>query len=343
MVFIDIIIPTLNEEKYLRDCLISVLRFRLPESSSTNIFIVDGGSVDNTVSIIEEYTEMYSNIHFLKNPNRIQPSALNIALNNSSGQYVMRLDAHSTYPMDYLLNCYNTSIETNADNVGGVFIPVVEKSTFLSTIVLALTTHRFGVGNGEFRVSNQSKFVDTVPYGFFNRLIFKKIGLFDERAFAIEDFEFNSRIRKFGGKIYLNSEIQIFYYNQTSLISFFKKQFLRDGPGNAYLWYIAPYAFALRHSVPLFFFLFICLLPVSFLISSHLFNFLFCVLMFYFGLAIGASIQQALRLRNIFLAIVLPFCFFTFHFIYGLGTLTGLFKLAFHKAPYIHFNPNLHK
>ena len=339
MITIDIIIPTLNESKFIRNSLDSVLAFKIPLNTIVKIYVVDGGSEDNTKEIVNEYISKFSNIHLLNNPNKIQPSALNIGIQNSSGDFIMRLDAHSMYPNDYLTKCYDTMVDSDADNVGGIFVPVFKEKSLFPTLVMALTTHRFGVGNGEFRVSLQSKFVDTVPYGFFKRKIFDKIGLFDERAYAIEDFEFNSRIRKFNGKIFLNSEIKVFYFNQSSLISFYKKQFFRDGPGNAYLWFIAPYAFALRHAIPFLFFLFICSIPISYFISLYLFYFNLIILFFYFFLAMLSSLQQSVRLKKVYLFFLLPFCFFAFHVLYGFGTFIGSIRLLFKRAPYIHYKP----
>jgi glycosyltransferase involved in cell wall biosynthesis len=218
MINIDIIIPTLNEGKHFRNCIDSVLAFDLPDDCEIKIFIVDGGSVDNTIDLINEFIKKYANIYFLRNPNKIQPSALNIALKSSSGQYIMRLDAHSLYPKNYLKKCYETIKDTNADNVGGIFVPIIEKSSFFATIVLALTTHRFGVGNGDFRISNQSKYVDTVPYGFFNRQIFEKIGLFDVENFPhyYADDDFTLRATKAGFKFYCSWDAELITFPNAS-------------------------------------------------------------------------------------------------------------------------------
>jgi glycosyltransferase involved in cell wall biosynthesis len=339
-VLIDIVIPTYNEAFHIENCLNSVLNFNKPENCYFNIIVVDGYSTDKTVEIVENMISKHNNITLLYNHNKIQPTALNIALDNSIGDYFMRLDAHSYYPKNYLEECLKTMHETKADNVGGVFVPNLPCNTISSKLVMALTTHKFGVGNGDFRISNVSKEVDTVPYGFFDRRLFLKIGKFDERAYAIEDFEFNSRIRKNGGKIFLNTNIKINYFNQKSIFDFLKKQLLRDGPGNAYLWYIAPYAFALRHAIPLFFFLFILSSLFSFLYSHILFIFLLPILCLYILLSFLSSIQQSIKMNNYWLLPLLPFCFFFFHFIYGLGTFTGLFNILIKRAPYIHFNPN---
>ena len=52
----------------------------------------------------------------------------------------MRLDAHTIYPKEYLINCYNVS-KTNAENVGGIWITMQSSKSYESALVQALTTH----------------------------------------------------------------------------------------------------------------------------------------------------------------------------------------------------------
>ena len=58
---ISIIIPIYNEEKYIKDCLESILSSDYNQNS-IEILIVDGGSEDKSLEIIEEYKQQYCNI-----------------------------------------------------------------------------------------------------------------------------------------------------------------------------------------------------------------------------------------------------------------------------------------
>ena len=64
---IDIVIPVFNEEKYLNKCLDSVLRFKIPQNTDIMIYIIDGNSTDQTMSIVLGYTELHKNIIYLLN------------------------------------------------------------------------------------------------------------------------------------------------------------------------------------------------------------------------------------------------------------------------------------
>ena len=168
---------------------------------------------------------------------------MNLIIKKGEGDYILRLDAHTIYDREYLKNCLETALRTNSDNVGGVLRTLPGSTSYSAKVVQALSTHPFGVGNSSFRIGAEEGSVDTVPFGFFKRSIFDKVGLFDERLLRAQDYELNRRIINYGGKIWLNPAIKAQYFNQPSLIKFFKKIFTLEAPYNAYMWYFAPYTF----------------------------------------------------------------------------------------------------
>ena len=333
MTEIDIAIPVFNEELHLEACLDSVLKLAIPRGYSTNIFIIDGGSTDKTVDIAKQFQLKNDNIIILHNEKKIQSCALNLAIEEGDAEYFLRLDAHSYYPTNYLSACLETAKKTNADNVGGYAITEPGSSTYGASLVQALTTHFFGVGNSSFRVGAEEGEVDTVPYGFFKKDIFKKVGLFNEKLQRAQDYEFNSRIIGQGGTIWFNPDIKFTYKNQASLLGFYKKQILLEAPYNAYMWWLSPETFNFRHSITGLFSLgFI----VGLILSSvnHLISLIFCgVMLLYIFLSVYASFVQAIRYKNFFHIFTLPFSFFGFHFLHGLGVLFGLCRLLLKRAP----------
>ena len=102
---VSIIMPVYNEEKYIKNCIESLLKQDFPKEKSEWLF-VDGLSSDKTKQIISEYSLKYPNlIKIYDNPNKIVPFAMNIGINESKGKYIIRLDAHADYQNDYIKKC----------------------------------------------------------------------------------------------------------------------------------------------------------------------------------------------------------------------------------------------
>ena len=333
MTDIDILIPVLNEENSLKECLESVVSFEIPEKTGVHIYVIDGMSEDRSREIIEDFRKKFSNITLLENPNRIQSSALNIGIKQSKSKFILRLDAHSSYPRDYLLKCHETMLRTNSDNVGGIAITEPGSNSYSALVVQSLTTHWFGVGNSGFRIGISEGEVDTVPYGFFNSDIFKKLGLFDERLVRAQDYEFNARIKQNGGKIWLNPNISFSYKNQSSFFNFLKKQIFLEAPYNAYMWYLAPYTFNVRHSITCFFSLGV-IGGITLSSFSSIIKIIFIFVMgLYLLLSIYSSFMQAIRYRKVMHIFSLPFAFLLFHFLHGLGVIYGLLMILIKNSP----------
>jgi glycosyltransferase involved in cell wall biosynthesis len=330
---ISIIIPCRNEEKYIENCIKSIQSFILPNHKEVEILFIDGESTDNTKSIILNFSKLDKRILLINNPNIFQSFAINIGINKAIGEWILRLDAHTLYPKRYLIDLFETAIETNSDNCGGQIITEIGGDTYGAKIVQALSTHPFGVGDSGFRTESKQGEVDTVPFGFFKKELFNKIGFFDERLIRAQDYEFNRRILRSGGKIWMNPNIKTTYYNQPTLRGFYKKQFFKEAPYNAYMWYLAPYTFAYRHAITGVF----ATGLIGGMLLSPFFSFIkyifFSIMVLYFVLAFISAIQQAKRYKNLLHMFTLPISFLLYHFLHGLGVLWGLLRLATNTAP----------
>lgn len=330
---IDVIIPVLNEGKFILACLQSVLAFEHPPGLILRVFVVDGGSTDETLAVVRNVAEGHPEIELLNNPGRIQSCAMNIGLRHGGGDYILRLDAHATYPCNYLAQCILSALASDADNAGGVVKTLPGDDSYQARIVQAVTTHRFGVGNAEFRLHPEPGPADTVPFGFFKRSVFERVGYFDERLVRNQDYELNRRIIDSGGSVWIDPKIVAYYHNQSSLWGFLKKQFVKEGPYNAYLWYLAPYARAFRHGITGVFAAGV-LGGAMLSLYSHTIGIAFVsVLGVYVAMACMSAIQQAVRYKCVWHVFALPPTFFAFHLTHGLGVLTGLFRLAIGIAP----------
>ena len=201
----SILIPTLNEEFYIKDCIISLVE-KNDLINNCEILIIDGGSTDKTIDIIEHLKTKYKNIHLLHNSKKITPCALNIGIKASKGKYIIRLDAHAEYCENYIDKTikYLDQSDSTVFNIGGYIETKNKKNSLLAISISKVLSSVFGVGNSSFRTQKPTKplYVDTVPFGGFKKEAFLKLGLFNETEPRNEDLEFNYRIRSDGRQVW---------------------------------------------------------------------------------------------------------------------------------------------
>lgn len=89
---LSIIIPVFNVEKYIRKCITSCINQNIP-NNYYEIIVVNDGTQDNSLCIIQEITKKYSNIKIINQENKGLSVARNVGLKHSKGKYVWFIDA----------------------------------------------------------------------------------------------------------------------------------------------------------------------------------------------------------------------------------------------------------
>jgi GT2 family glycosyltransferase len=322
---VSIIIPMRNEEKFIARCLDSVLANDFPEPQY-EVLVADGESQDRSREIVQEKSRAHPGIRLLHNPGRFVPSGMNLAIRQAHGRYIIRMDAHSEYPRDYISSCVAELERTGAGNVGGRWITRPGSDTPMAQAIALFTTTRAGVGNAHYRLGDGGRYVDTVPFGAFPREVFDRVGLYREELVRNQDFELNVRIRRAGYGIYLSSKISNVYYNSATFGKFMRQAWA-NGLWAPRMWRLCPASFCWRHAAPLALaggVLFSLLAGISFhpLLWAGLGG-LAC----YLALTLLTATQIGLRngwKYAPYVALLMP----GYHFVYGFGTLAGLWQLA---------------
>ena len=109
-----IIIPAFNSEKYIRECLDSLIK---QTTRPDEIIVVDDGSTDNTSLIVREYEEKYSSINYIYQENQGQGKARNMALEISKSTHVMFLDSDDYIHEQTLARCIEWILKEDPDLV----------------------------------------------------------------------------------------------------------------------------------------------------------------------------------------------------------------------------------
>jgi len=246
---ISLVLPIRNEERYIEACVESIFRQDYPAEKMEVIF-VDGRSGDRTVDILRGMQKKYPQIRILDNPNKTVPYAMNIGIRASTAPIIVRLDVHAEYMPDYVRLSVETLLTRDCDNVGGVV--ETRGRGFMGEAIAAMLSTPLGVGNSQFRTTNEDAYVDTLPFGCFRRELFDRIGFYDERMTRNQDNELNYRIRKNGGKVFLNHRVRSIYYCRDTLKGILRMGFT-NGKWNVITMALVPGSMSLRHFVPLAF------------------------------------------------------------------------------------------
>lgn len=325
---VSVITPCRNEGRFISRCLESIIANDFPKDRLT-VFVIDGRSTDKTRTIVEKYVRKHRFIKLIENPARIQTLATNIGINLSKSDSIIRMDAHTEYPINYISRCVSWLGNSNADCVGGICITRPGNDTSIAKAIALALSHPFGVGNAYFRTgAKEPKYVDTVPFGCYRKEVFDRVGLFNENLDRTDDLEFNLRLKRAGGKILLVPEIVSYYYARSTLMSLARQNF-GNGFWILYSLRFVKLPFSVRHLVPFFFVSsLLCTLFISFLYQPFIYLFGF-ILGLYFCLNLFFSFKLSLKHGfKYFPSLIMTFL--TLHLSYGLGSLWGILKLTLH-------------
>ena len=321
---VSVIVPILNEEKYIEKFLETVLAQDY-EFNNIELIFVDGNSSDKTIELLEKKMKNCNVMYkLLVNSKKKTPISVNIGIMHAKNDIIIRLDAHSEYPKNYISKCVYYLNKTGADNVGCLFD--AQANGILGKAISNVLSSKFGVGNSRFRLNAESGYVDTVPYGTFRRELFEKIGFFNEELLRSEDNELNYRIRRSGGKVYLFNDIAIIYHPRNTIPSLAKMAF-GNGKYVIYTSYFIPGSVGIRHLVPFAFVLSLIIGIMSMCLNVKWITYLFLFeLLLYLVLDLFFSFKKVSDgvIQSLISIILYPL----FHISYGIGSIFGIFKIV---------------
>jgi glycosyltransferase involved in cell wall biosynthesis len=313
---ITAVCPVYNEEEHIEKILDFFVK---AQPQNKELLIIDGGSNDKTKSIVEKWMSNHSNIKLLHNPKQYVPYALNMGIKNSTGNPIVRIDAHTLYDEDYFIKILETFETTKADIVGGPMRAIGEIN--FQKAVASCTSTIFGVGNSQFHDQEKEGYVDSVYLGSWQRTIFDDVGIFDTQMKRNQDDEFHYRAKSRGKLIYLNPQIKSWYYPRNTLSKLFS-QYFQYGIYKPLVLKKVYSEIKLRHLIPSLFVLYLFLIPLLIIFAGYMALFplvLYLILNGYF------SVKNA---QNVSIIIFKFFIYPTLHIAYGLGFIIGIPKRA---------------
>jgi len=224
-----IVIPSLNEEAHIESviaCLQADLR-----CSEALIAVSDGGSLDQTVAIVKRIASTDPRVRVLTTVKRLSTGASVNRAVESFGHgrtWLVRVDAHAGYPKDYASRLVAKAIETGASSV---VTPMFTRGhTCFQRAAAAAQNSFLGTGGSDHRLLDRGGWVEHGHHAIFNLAWFRKLGGYHDTL--SEDPEFDQRLIKSGGRIWLADDLVITYFPRNNTISLFR-QYVKHGRGRA--------------------------------------------------------------------------------------------------------------
>jgi glycosyltransferase involved in cell wall biosynthesis len=328
---VSVIVPCYNEQSTILSML-KAFRAQTFPRAEMEVVIADGLSTDSTLAVIASFQKEFPDleVRVVKNANRSIPSGVNRAIEAARGEIIIRFDGHSKPYPDYVANCIAAHEAGCGENVGGVWEIHPGADTWIANSIAVAAAHPLGVGDALYRHAKHAAEVDTVPFGSFRRTLIEQVGFFDESLLTNEDYEFNARVRKSGGKIWLDPSIRSIYFSRSTLLELIH-QYWRYGFWKWRMLRRYPDTLRWRQALPPIF-----VLSLSVLLALSIFfpfaGILFAVeLLLYFSIMILAGVHAALGQRKVYLILGLPLAIFAMHISWGSGFLWSILTSSVQK------------
>jgi glycosyltransferase involved in cell wall biosynthesis len=316
---VSVVIPVRNEGRAIAGCLDAVLTQDYP-ARQLEVLVVDGGSHDDTVGVVERYCERDGRVRLLHNPAGTIPAGLNVGIRAAQGDIVARVDARTRLAPDYIGTAVGLLESTGATTVGG---PVqYAPGSFMAQVLALVMQSRFGVGGAAARYGDTvEQWTDTVYLAVTPRATFARAGLYDEEILQDEDSDLSYRVRALGGRILVSPRLRTSYANSGSFGRFISKN-VRFGYWKARVWQKYPAMSSWRHFVPPAFVLTVAVSAPLALVSAPA-GTLLTGLGAVYGVASTASAVALARRSGWRYLPVLPGVFATLHLAWGAGFIAG--------------------
>ncbi|MES2888392.1 MAG: glycosyltransferase family 2 protein [Pseudomonadota bacterium] len=320
---VSVIVPCRNERPYIESFCRGVMRQIMPDGSRLQLLVADGMSDDGTREVLQRLSQEDPRIQVIDNQRHIVSTGLNAALLQAQGDVIVRMDVHTEYAADYILQAMAVLAESGADNVGGPWHAEPDLLAGPTQRAVAAAFQSPWVAGGALsRRLHYNGWADTVYLGCWPRATFERFGGFDESLVRNQDDEHNLRIARGGGLIWQSSRIRSVYRPRATLAQVFR-QYLQYGYWKPFVMKKHGQAASPRHVIPALFVLALLASGLIALLGGSGWPLL--TLATAYALAVllmtmGASQREPCGLEAL---VRVPVVIALYHLAYGLGSLMG--------------------
>jgi len=224
---VSFLIPLLNEEKTLAQCLDSLLSLEYP-AEKMEILLAIGSCIDNTWGIAEEYAKNHPQIRILENPTGNTSIGRNICITHATGSMLMNYSGHVIAEKN-LLSELAVRLQGEPADVAAVgcsnlspgrqnFVGAVSGAAFLSF----MGGRNFFSQNAVFP---EERYTDHLSFSCYRKEAVEKVGGFDPVFWCGQDYELDIRLRKAGYKILYTPKTKVYHFKRDSVRSLWRQMY----------------------------------------------------------------------------------------------------------------------
>jgi len=313
---ITVVVPIKNEERYIARTLDFLLMQDYPEDK-VEILVGVGDSEDNTAEIVKEIEAREPRVKYFHNPVGLSSGARAMGAEMATGEIILYIDGHVWIDSKGIFKSIPRLMREKKVDVLSrpQFLDTPENDFFQKAVALARKS-AIGHGLDSTIYTTEDKYVDPSSSGaVYKKSVFDKIGNFDTRFDACEDFEFNFRCSKAGFESFTSMDLAVFYYPRSSLSALFN-QMKRYGTGRFRLARKHPSSLGPGTLIPFLFTVGVPLLALLSLIHVYFF-YLFLIVVIPYILSSGISSIIIAAKKGFKYLFVLPPIYLAIHI--GLG------------------------
>lgn len=205
---VSYLVPVLNEAGRLADAVRAALG--QDYAGAQEVVVAVAPSSDGTEEVAAALAAEDARVRVVDNPATDIPAGLNRALAASTGEVVVRVDAHSALPDGYTRRMVEVLLETGAANAGGIMR--AEGRTPLQESVARAYNSGLGLGGGVHHAGSAAGPAETAYLGVFRRSALQAVGGYDETLRRGEDYDLNVRLREAGYEVWFVPDVEVTYW-----------------------------------------------------------------------------------------------------------------------------------
>ena len=218
---LSIIIPLYNCEKYINQCLDSIILQDF-EKASYEVIIIDDGSTDNSFTIAKAYSDRNDNIQVVKQENQGVACTRNNAIEIASGKYMAFVDADDMIVEGCLRTLVDIAVNNDAEIVKATHLEVPQNAVYEEYNGRTDSKPSIEVMTGEEAIVKVTKLNEGYCWGYLisRELIIENNLRFPPKVSFMEDWSFITQALLMC-KTFVNTNVLYYLYrrNDTSCVA----------------------------------------------------------------------------------------------------------------------------